>query len=111
MTRLGFLVGVAALVATAGSLSATGAGRFDQKLSKDKQVVHALNRLTFGPRPGDVERVRRLGVEQWIRRQLQPELIPVDPALAARLETLETLQLASWQILEKFQLAPLAPPL
>jgi uncharacterized protein (DUF1800 family) len=111
MTRLGFMVGVAALVATAGSLSGTAASRFDQKLSKDKQVVHALNRLTFGPRPGDVDRVRRLGVEQWIRRQLQPDLIPADPALDARLQSLETLQLASWQLLEKYQLTPLVPPL
>src|SRR5688500_15637679 len=110
MTRLGFMVGVAAVVATAGSLSATSTSRFHQKLSRDKQVIHALNRLTFGPRPGDVDRVRRVGVEQWIRRQLQPDLIPAAAALDARLQTLETLQLASWQILEKYPLAPTLPP-
>ena len=111
MTRLGFMAGVAAVVATAGSLSATGTSRFDQKLSRDRQVVHALNRLTFGPRPGDVDRVRRIGVEQWIRRQLQPDLLPADAALDARLKALETLQLASWQILEKYPLAPALPAL
>src|SRR5688572_11446030 len=110
MTRLGFMVGVAAVVATAGSLSATSTSRFDQKLSRDKQVIHALNRLTFGPRPGDVDRVRRVGVEQWIRRQLQPDLLPAAAALDARLQTFETLQLASWQILEKYPLAPTLPP-
>src|SRR5688500_13661055 len=103
MVRLGFALGLAAILASAGSLSATSALRFDQKLSKDKQAVHALNRLTFGPRPGDIERVRRLGVEQWIRQQLQPQLIPADPALDARLQALETLHLPTWQILESYQ--------
>ena len=34
---------------------------FQKKLSKDDQILHALDRLTFGPRPGDVERVKRMG--------------------------------------------------
>jgi uncharacterized protein (DUF1800 family) len=38
----------------------------------DQQVRHALNRLTFGARPGDVDRVRRMGVDRWIARQLDP---------------------------------------
>ena len=37
---------------------------FKKKLSQDEQVVHALNRLTFGPRPGDVEAVRKMGREE-----------------------------------------------
>jgi uncharacterized protein (DUF1800 family) len=39
----------------------------------DQQIRHALNRLTFGARPGDVDRVRRMGVDRWIARQLGPE--------------------------------------
>ena len=39
----------------------------------EARIVHALNRLTFGPRPGDVEAVRRIGLEEWISRQLHPE--------------------------------------
>ena len=41
----------------------------------DQQVQHALNRLGFGPRPGDVARVREMGVDQWIALQLTPERI------------------------------------
>ena len=41
----------------------------------DQQVGHVLSRLTFGPRPGDVERVRQLGVDRWIDEQLHPERI------------------------------------
>ena len=42
----------------------------------DQQVLHALNRAAFGPRPGDVERVRAMGVDRWIARQLDPASIP-----------------------------------
>jgi hypothetical protein len=38
----------------------------------DQQVQHVLNRLAFGPRPGDVASVRALGVDAWIARQLEP---------------------------------------
>ncbi|MCC7052886.1 MAG: DUF1800 domain-containing protein [Gemmatimonadaceae bacterium] len=41
----------------------------------DQQVLHALNRLAFGPRPGDVQRVREVGVDRWIALQLEPKRI------------------------------------
>ena len=46
------------------------AGPFNQKLTPDQQIIHALNRLTFGPRPGDIEQVRRIGLNKWIEQQL-----------------------------------------
>ena len=42
----------------------------------DQQVLHALNRLGFGPRPGDVEQVRAVGVDRWIAAQLVPARVP-----------------------------------
>ena len=66
---------------------------FQNKLSKDEQVLQAVNRLTFGPRPGDVEEIQRLGVKKWIDLQLHPERIPENPALASKLEPLESLRL------------------
>ena len=59
MKRLKYALSVAALLVLAGAFLANATGRFDQKLSVDKQAIHVLNRLTFGPRPGDVEQVRR----------------------------------------------------
>ena len=103
MKRFGFALSVAALVVIAGSLPGAATGRFDQKLSKDKQVLHVLNRLTFGPRPGDIDRVRDVGVEKWIRQQLQPQLVAENPQVEARLRSLSTLPLATWQIYETFQ--------
>ena len=48
----------------------------------DKTIVHVLNRLGFGARPGDVERVRRIGLATYIEQQLNPERI-ADSAMAA----------------------------
>src|SRR5262249_19191465 len=79
------------------------ADRFDQKLSKDQRIIHALNRLTFGARPGDVEHVRRMGVEKWIDLQLHPERIRENSVVTARLQPLDTLQMATRQIFETYQ--------
>lgn len=49
-------------------------------LGPDQAILHALNRLGYGPRPGDVERVRRMGLAAYIERQLRPSGIP-DPAV------------------------------
>ena len=47
----------------------------DRDLTADQQVLQALNRLAFGPRPGDVARVRQMGVDRWMRQQLSPNTI------------------------------------
>ena len=46
-----------------------------RELAADEQVVHALNRLTFGAKPGDVQRVRSHGFDRWVEEQLQPARI------------------------------------
>jgi len=58
--------------------------------------------LTFGPRPGDVEEVRRLGVTKWIELQLHPDRVPENPALDAKLKPLETLRMDLREIVEKY---------
>jgi uncharacterized protein (DUF1800 family) len=55
-------------------------------LSETERVAHVLSRLTFGPRPGDAERVAAVGVERWIDQQLHPDAIP-DSAVVAVLAT------------------------
>ncbi len=66
-----------------------------------RRALHALNRLTFGPRPGDVQRVMAMGVEQWIDLQLHPRKID-DSALDVRLEPLRTLRMSTKEIAEDF---------
>jgi hypothetical protein len=68
---------------------------------QERRAVHALNRLAFGPRPGDVERVRAMGVDHWIDRQLHPERID-DGALDARLAAFRTLKMGTHELMENF---------
>jgi len=66
-----------------------------------KRAVHALNRLTFGPRPGDVQKVMAMGVDRWIDEQLHPEKIS-DSGMEARLAPLRTLKMSSKELMEEF---------
>src|ERR1700736_2278015 len=68
----------------------------------EKTIVHVLNRLGFGPRPGDLEQVRRLGLERYIEQQLHPERI-ADHAMQARLAGLTTVGLSSRAIAEQYE--------
>ena len=66
---------------------------FQKKLSKDDQILHALDRLTFGPRPGDVARVKKIGLKKWIFEQLHPDRLDENPVLETRLQALESLRM------------------
>jgi uncharacterized protein (DUF1800 family) len=70
-------------------------------LSEDQAIVHALNRLGYGPRPGDVQRIKTMGLAKWIDRQLHPESLN-DSALEARLSRFPTLSMSSEDLLQKF---------
>ncbi len=59
----------------------------------DRWIVHVLNRLGYGPRPGDVERVRQMGLANYIAQQFTPERIP-DPVVEAKLQPLRTLAMS-----------------
>jgi uncharacterized protein (DUF1800 family) len=71
------------------------------QMDEQKRALHALNRLTFGPRPGDVERVMAVGVDKWVDQQLHPEKID-DRAMEARLAPFRTLRMDTRQIVENF---------
>jgi uncharacterized protein (DUF1800 family) len=102
MKRLVLIIAAAALLVTCIPYLGSASGAFDQRLSQDRQIIHALNRLTFGPRPGDVEEVRRVGVAKWIELQLHPDRIPQNPALDAKLKPLETLRMDVVEIVKKY---------
>jgi uncharacterized protein (DUF1800 family) len=71
------------------------------QMDQRKQAVHALNRLTFGPRPGDVDHVMAIGLDKWIDQQLHPDKID-DSGLEERLSSLRTLRMNTREIVEKF---------
>ena len=101
------LVAICVTLVAASAHSGTAAGRFDAPLAPARQAAHVLNRAAFGPRAADLAEIRRIGVERWIRQQLDPASIPDSAVLAAKLTTLATQKLATWQIFEAYQ--PLAP--
>src|SRR6266850_1321388 len=72
-----------------------------QDLTEDEAILHALNRLGFGPRPGDVERVKEMGLQKWIDQQLRPDSIN-DSALEARLDHFPTLKMSSSKLVDEF---------
>ena len=69
--------------------------------NEQRRAVHALNRLAFGPRPGDLQQVVAMGVDRWIDLQLHPEKIS-DAASDARLAPLRTLRMSSHEMAEEF---------
>jgi uncharacterized protein (DUF1800 family) len=70
---LGITIGACSAVAPRAVSLPSPAAVAARDLSEEEQARHALDRLAFGPRPGDVERVRTTGVDRWIARQLEPE--------------------------------------
>jgi uncharacterized protein (DUF1800 family) len=71
------------------------------ELSADEAILHALNRLAYGPRPGDVDRVRQMGLAKWIEQQLNPNSIN-DRAVEARLEQFPTLRMSTSKLLAEY---------
>jgi uncharacterized protein (DUF1800 family) len=71
------LLVVAPMGASAQSSTAkkTTVGSDVRELPADQQIIQALSRLTFGPRPGDALKVRAMGLDKWIEQQLHPEKI------------------------------------
>ena len=71
------------------------------ELTEDEAILHAMNRLAYGPRPTDVEEVRKVGLEKWIEQQLHPEAIN-DADLDQRLQRYPSLAMSSKRLLEEF---------
>jgi uncharacterized protein (DUF1800 family) len=71
------------------------------QMEDSRRALHALQRLTFGPRPGDAERIAAMGVDKWIDLQLHPEKID-DSAVNARLSGFRTLRMDTREIVENF---------
>jgi len=72
-----------------------------EPLRKEQRVWHLLNRVTFGPRPGDVERVGRMGAKAFLEEQLHPERID-DSAIERKIAGLPTLSMSAEELAENF---------
>jgi uncharacterized protein (DUF1800 family) len=71
------------------------------ELTEDEAILHALNRLAYGPRPGDRENIRKIGLAKWIDQQLAPDSID-DSWFDGHIQSYPTLRMSSQQLLDEF---------
>ena len=69
----------------------------------DIKILHLINRLSLGPSPGQVEKIKNIGVETYIQSQLQPNSIPYPKLLIQKLKYLDTLPLTPSEIITELQ--------
>ena len=86
---------------TLATLADTQKNSKKQRLSEAQKIIHVLNRLGFGPRPGDVERVKAMGLEKYINEQLNPETIP-DVVAENKVKDLGALNMTTAELYEKY---------
>jgi uncharacterized protein (DUF1800 family) len=97
------MLGTLALALLLARPSAADALAPDGPLTGRERALHALDRLGYGPRPGDEARIEALGVDAWVARQLDPERIP-DAALEARLKDLPVLTMSGARLMDSYPL-------
>jgi uncharacterized protein (DUF1800 family) len=79
----------------------TKPGTSTKQIQGQERVLHALNRFTFGPRPGDVASVQSMGLKQWFERQLNPLSID-DSALEDRLEMFPAMKMQEAELKQRY---------
>jgi uncharacterized protein (DUF1800 family) len=77
-------------------------GKVDRKsLTEDQKVIHVLNRLGFGARPGDIQRVKSMGIQKYIDQQLNPASID-DSVAESKTKNLEIFQMSTAEVFAKY---------
>src|SRR6266566_4175870 len=72
-----------------------------RRLADEHRIVHVLNRLGFGARPGDVARVQAMGLENYVNQQLNPDKIS-DTLAENKVKDLASLSMTTAELYEKF---------
>src|SRR5436305_8846025 len=90
----------------AATLTAGSPGSAVPSKPDDKTILHVLNRIGYGARPGDVERVRKQGLAAYIEQQLHPERL-ADEGMTARLAGFPTLTMSARQLAEDYYIPAL----
>src|SRR5262249_13944876 len=93
-----FVAGVSAFAAKNGA----DARQFLKQIPKNDRVAQALNRLTFGPQPGNSEQITKMGLNKWIDQQLHPDRIPENPVLLEKLKHMDTLKMSGSDLVQHY---------
>ena len=91
-----------AVSAYAGKKAAAESRDFQKQIPNDQKILQALSRLTYGPRPGDVQAVKAMGLKKWIDQQLHPEGIAENPELLEKLKVMDTLQMSGSELVRNY---------
>jgi uncharacterized protein (DUF1800 family) len=83
------------------ALPIASASSAPRTLTEQEKATHVLNRLTFGPRQGDVARVQSMGIRQYIEQQLHPEQIN-DSAVDSRLSQLPSIRMKTNELMARY---------
>src|SRR5215472_1462138 len=75
---------------------------FLKQIPDNQKILQALNRLTFGPRPGDAQAVKAMGLKKWIDQQLHPASISENATLLEKLKTMDTLTMSASEIVRNY---------
>jgi uncharacterized protein (DUF1800 family) len=89
-----------------GVSGAIPAERHVTPLTQQEKVLHALNRFTFGPRPGDEAAVQKMGLDKWFQMQLHPGRIE-DAAFDLQMEQFPSMRLSDQQLMHRFPSGPM----
>src|SRR5881227_4189678 len=92
---------VLAMLAPAAVLRAETNYGSTKPLTEDQKILHVLNRLGFGARPGDVEKVKKIGLTKYIDQQLNPASID-DSVADAKVKGLDVFNMSTAEIFAKY---------
>ena len=71
-----------------------------QEIEGEQRVLHALNRLTFGPGPGDIQAVQAMGLQRWFEQQLNP--VSSDAGLEERLAMFPAMKMSQAELMTRY---------
>lgn len=101
VTALSMLAAIFSPIFAIGAAAQTRAKTSAKPLTENQKILHVLNRLGFGARAGDVERVKRIGINKYVEQQLNPASL--DDAVAdAKVKNLDVLKMSSAELFNKF---------
>ena len=101
INKIAAAAAVWAMLAPAAVLRADTISGSPKPLTEDQKILHVLNRLGFGARPGDIERVKAMGLQKYIDQQLNPSSID-DAATEAKVKNLDVFNLSTSEIFAKY---------
>jgi uncharacterized protein (DUF1800 family) len=96
-----FLKEITILSLLASMVAIPSTAKTPPRLTEDQRIVHVLNRLGFGARPGDIERVKAIGLENYINQQLNPDKI-TDTVAENKVKDLTVLNMSVAELYEKY---------